>query len=613
MRGYLNRDQIFYVFCLVLFCASVADFSPAVSCPELCENFEIDLVKCSAEDVYSPAVGYMNCHCDYACRAFEDCCSDFESFCVENHNASFESEIVYSELHGLPITETEGESGDDWKTRMECKTDENLNNRFYFVGTCPNAGSDAAWSGDGLESFTADMCQVIPDGEGMLRTMPVVHAQSGVTFRNSYCAVCNGISLKEVRLWDVAYYCPVGLLPNTPRPLDRNVAENIREQWETMSRYCDAVYRVNAETGVYVRNCYTDSETMADTTNCGEPIDFFHLTNNTNLLQLESDFANDVPWNQSELGERYHIQLLPEERMKMYEGYTSKMYENDVCQMLPLSSLCWTINKIPTCVQSLSHRVFKSFDFEIRTEPEGCEFPPGNHALTIGYFVGWILSFIFFLVLIILKRSAMSDRKSSSFETNAVIVIIFIWFKQGFHLLKFFTACSNLGPFIHFCMDSAFMWTFVMGYDLQLERRDLMPPFLYMMTSWVAPLLVALVGAVISLGRFGLYWLYTSTNVCWFTPLYWEIPFILGPVGVNLYTLAMTIVNITSGHMSNPHQVKYVVMFPLLLLEYILTMVPAYIDSEMLLVVAMFFNSYWALIVGTVYFLLSINDKYLEN
>ena len=283
------------------------------------------------------------------------------------------------------------------------------------------------------------------------------------------------------------------------------------------------------------------------------------MASNSSAKQVEDDFASNMGWNKTEVGERYHVQLLPDEGLKVWVGRKSKMYEYDVCQMLPVDDLCWAVSKVPNCVQRLSSEIFRSYDVEIREKPVGCKFASENQELitTTVYFVGWILSFVFFSVLIILKRSAMNDKKASTFESNILIVIIFIWFKQGFHCVKFFTRCSGLGPFIHLCQDSAFMWIFVTGYDLQLERKDLMPPFLYMMSSWVAPLLVALIGAVMSMGRFGLYWLYNSTNVCWITPLYWEIPFVIGPIGVNLYTLALTVLNITSGHMSNPHQVIF--------------------------------------------------------
>ena len=350
-------------------------------------------------------------------------------------------------------------------------------------------------------------------------------------------------------------------------------------------------------------------------TSCLEGLSYFWMSDNAELKLLEDANDRSEQWNLTVHGERYSIQVLPGEKMRMTFGQNSRLYEMDVCDMLPLDDLCWSVSKTPNCVQRLAKEVFHSNDFEIREQPLGCKFNKDSHELVIkiAYFTGWALSFVFFAILIVLKRSAMNDRKTSSFETNAMIVLIFIWFKQGFHCVKFFTRCSVLAPFMHFCQDSAFMWVFVMGYDLQLERRDLMPPFLYMMSSWVAPLLVTLVGAMMSMGRFGLFWLYTSTNICWYAPLYWEVPFIVVPIGLNFYLLVLTGVNMSIGSLSNPHQVKYVVMFPLLFVEYMLTMMPAYVDNEVLMVVALFAQSYMGLVLGGAYFALSMNDQNIDE
>ena len=36
------------------------------------------------------------------------------------------------------------------------------------------------------------------------------------------------------------------------------MGETIREIWDTMSKNCEALYRVGTETGVNVRKCYND-------------------------------------------------------------------------------------------------------------------------------------------------------------------------------------------------------------------------------------------------------------------------------------------------------------------------------------------------------------------
>ena len=44
---------------------------------------------------------------------------------------------------------------------------------------------------------------------------------------NSFCAVCNGMSLKEVRLWDVSYFCEAGSIGPPPQSRDRKVSQQV--------------------------------------------------------------------------------------------------------------------------------------------------------------------------------------------------------------------------------------------------------------------------------------------------------------------------------------------------------------------------------------------------
>ena len=291
-----------------------------------------------------------------------------------------------------------------------------------------------------------------------------------------------------------------------------------------------------------------------------------------------------------------------------------RTYEMDVCEMLPHPDLCWTITKTPTCVQQLSTESFAAFDFDVRESAEGCAISSKGtrQTLMITYVIGRCLSCIILLVLICIKRTSISDKKASNFEKNAVTFLMFLWMKSVFHLLQYTLDCRSVAMFVHFLQDSAFMWVFVMGYDLHLERRDLMPPFLYMMTSWVFPLIIAIIGAIMSLGRVGLYWLYTETNVCWYAPLYWEIPEMIIPFACNFYTLALTVSKLKNGLDSTPHHIKFLVLFPLLFLDYLLPMFAAYLESEIYLSVTLILQAYWGIIMAVAYFIITFNDHRLD-
>lgn len=121
-----------------------------------------------------------NCFCDSSCRAYGDCCRDYDPKEALDPGTDTGPVIPHS-VRGI----------------VSCRRVEEIDTSYemYIVDSCPKGYKDR---------FVVDKCQneLTP---GLFYRLPVTGRTTGVLYRNVYCAICAGDA--DVVYWEMAYKC----------------------------------------------------------------------------------------------------------------------------------------------------------------------------------------------------------------------------------------------------------------------------------------------------------------------------------------------------------------------------------------------------------------------
>lgn len=112
------------------------------------------------------------CRCDSSCILYNDCCID-----VYRVNAKLDSSanVKFSCLQLVP------------------------SQSFYAVDRCSNSLIDSA--------AVRKRCEIWEDLTDPLMSIPATDIQRGITYRNRYCAECNGANSEDLSSWFVVLTC----------------------------------------------------------------------------------------------------------------------------------------------------------------------------------------------------------------------------------------------------------------------------------------------------------------------------------------------------------------------------------------------------------------------
>ena len=122
------------------------------------------------------------CYCDSDCEMFQDCCADYDDHCSATNMTSRASPDV------------------QWKCVSQGGRDfPNIEiSGIWMISSCPKS-----WRDDQVRSA----CIQFPDSAGQGYEGPVpVTATSGATFKNRFCAQCNGVVQREITYYDLFYH-----------------------------------------------------------------------------------------------------------------------------------------------------------------------------------------------------------------------------------------------------------------------------------------------------------------------------------------------------------------------------------------------------------------------
>ncbi|CAH1404569.1 unnamed protein product [Nezara viridula] len=144
----------------------------------------------SCEDVHEETHGptlWMgrNCLCDENCVTYGDCCPDSPHFELQQQRRGAIS------FHCENLRQYGG---------------------IYMRTTCP-----PEWAEPNIRAACENASDNVSDP---IAGIPATHQQSGITYRNLFCAICHQVTIKELDFWNPDIECS-----GIPRKMDLNISE----------------------------------------------------------------------------------------------------------------------------------------------------------------------------------------------------------------------------------------------------------------------------------------------------------------------------------------------------------------------------------------------------
>ena len=165
--------------------------------------------RCTQQREPGPTEDSLQCFCDSECEMFQDCCADYDDHCPANNKTSPASpdvqwQCVSKGWRELPMKEIAG---------------------IWMIGSCPRN-----WPVDKVRS---NCLHFPPDsGKGYDGAVPVT-TSNGETFKNRFCAQCNGIKPA-----DMIYYVKLNYSSDCDQPDKFNCSLKWTPAKDTHRRYC---------------------------------------------------------------------------------------------------------------------------------------------------------------------------------------------------------------------------------------------------------------------------------------------------------------------------------------------------------------------------------------
>ncbi|XP_071476214.1 uncharacterized protein [Diadema antillarum] len=154
----------------------------------ICDEFTCQQSSCGNATPES-----ISCRCDFACTYFEDCCPDHADSCGLSRTSSGQNTTGAEQLFQETIKPLDRELVSCSKLLQE-------QDEFWMVAKCPK---------DWKEEQSRSRCEEpYPSHINLtMAVIPVVY-EGILTYRNIYCALCNGRVLDELVFWKLAFLCP---------------------------------------------------------------------------------------------------------------------------------------------------------------------------------------------------------------------------------------------------------------------------------------------------------------------------------------------------------------------------------------------------------------------
>ncbi|XP_072031875.1 LOW QUALITY PROTEIN: uncharacterized protein [Amphiura filiformis] len=209
------------------------------------------------------------CNCDDYCHFFNDCCKDVSSCNGLSAQGAYPGLVelgIGTESIGCitPVLSSDTSTNfapDDYyydgasiqySNYYSYNEDASLPG-VYMIDKCPDVRSEFAPKCQ--EHNTTDIQSVIP----------ITEANYGISFKNVYCALCNKISLKDIRWWKLLAQCDEDILPLIEDSLAHGIS--LAETLRVINKFCPISFEPTDSftSQIGSRRCYP---TLKDFNSC---------------------------------------------------------------------------------------------------------------------------------------------------------------------------------------------------------------------------------------------------------------------------------------------------------------------------------------------------------
>ena len=178
-------------------------------------------------------------YCDDACVFFDDCCYNYEP-----------SDSAAGDPDGLLeyVNKQNVSLGNFMCTFVGKVPDETVNYGYWFSSSCPRHTA--------YEPLRL-LCEDPPsDGDLLLKT-PASGRTKGISYRNIYCAICNGEDYERLTLWTVESYCTsYNQMTSILEKLQTNEANSL--DFQAIEAVCSIVFVPPSSLDSDSRFCFPD-------------------------------------------------------------------------------------------------------------------------------------------------------------------------------------------------------------------------------------------------------------------------------------------------------------------------------------------------------------------
>ena len=182
---------------------------------EVCEERHLcGSLKCSNQtDASSPRAMYStNCFCDVVCQLYGDCCFDFRAACphLEEIDTGEDAAVGNVSSDTVDLRRLVGRLQNT--DPPACVYPTIFGRKAYFYSLWMIQTCAVSWPNDAVRAKCLHDDDIPSSEEGgnifeMLMYVPATEL-SGITFRNIYCALCNGLPPHQLHNWNVSGFCP---------------------------------------------------------------------------------------------------------------------------------------------------------------------------------------------------------------------------------------------------------------------------------------------------------------------------------------------------------------------------------------------------------------------
>ena len=159
----------------------------------LCKNCSIRPVSLDQECSLEDSTNYQPCLCDANCTMYGDCCPSTHDSCLDSEEDQSHDEKVSFDCKQIFIPGTVGSEG---------MLPSYYGKYYWMVSICSSEWLEEMGNSKDVQEIVKNCTHHL---DRSIRLPPVTDLESGLVYRNEYCALCNGVN--NGIFWDYGFKC----------------------------------------------------------------------------------------------------------------------------------------------------------------------------------------------------------------------------------------------------------------------------------------------------------------------------------------------------------------------------------------------------------------------